>query len=487
MILPRASTEANPAKKRIAAYCRVSTHAEEQNHSLAAQVSYYTKLIEEDENAVLVDIYADRGTSGTRTRNRTNFLRLMEDCRAGKIDAVITKSVSRFGRNTVDTLTFTRELRSLGIDVYFEKENLHTCSAEGELLLTLMAAVAESEAVSMSDNIKWGKRKRYEKGIVESLVVGTMLGFQQKDGEISIVPEEAEIVRMIYDYFLAGHNYGYIAEQLRSDGVPTKRPGATWEITTVINILENEKYCGDCLFQKTYIADPIQHKSVPNRGALPQFLVEDVMPAIVSREEWQAVQELRKRHSGNGLKQSEENPFTNMLVCPYCGKKYGSYYSAGHNRELIPWFRCRSRHDHTAVEIPGMMYTPPSRQRVDNPSPAMVAYREKYNHPTPPRQMVCSDIRIPVEYPKKVFVRAWNQLVSKKTRYQPILQRTIETTDNALTRLRAKEMIELLDSVGRLDSFDYALMLRTLDYIEVHSEEKMTVVLQSGIRITQAR
>ena len=477
-------TEENPPKRRVAAYCRVSTQAEEQNHSLAAQISYYTKLIEEDPNAVLVDIYADRGTSGTRTRNRTNFLRLVDDCRAGKVDAIITKSVSRFGRNTVDTLLFTRELRSLGVDVYFEKENLHTCSAEGELLLTLMAAVAESEAVSMSDNIKWGKRKRYEKGIIESLVVSTMLGFQQQDGEISIIKEEAAIVRKIYDYFLAGHNYEYISQRLREEGIPTKHPGATWANRTVFNILENEKYCGDCLFQKTFIESPLTHKPILNRGQLPQFLVEDVLPAIIPRDEWLAVQELRKRHAGKGLKQSVEYPFTNMLVCPYCGKKYGSYSSATHNRELVNWYRCKSRLDHTAVEVPGMMYTPPTRLRVENPSPAMVAYREKYNHPTPPRQMICSDIRIPVEYPKKVFVRAWNQLVSKKTRYQPILQRTVETTDNALTRLRAKEMISMLDSVGRLDGFDYALMLRTLDFIEVHSEERMTVVFQSGIRIT---
>ena len=477
-------TEENPPKRRVAAYCRVSTQAEEQNHSLAAQISYYSKLIEEDPNAVLVDIYSDRGTSGTRTRNRTNFLRLIDDCRAGKVDAIITKSVSRFGRNTVDTLIFTRELRSLGVDVYFEKENLHTCSTEGELLLTLMAAVAESEAVSMSDNIKWGKRKRYEKGIIESLAVSTMLGFQQQDGEISIIKEEAAIVRKIYDYFLAGHNYEYISQRLREDGIPTKHPGATWANRTVFNILENEKYCGDCLFQKTFIESPLTHKPILNRGQLPQFLVEDVLPAIIPRDEWLAVQELRKRHAGKGLKQSEEYPFTNMLVCPYCGKKYGSYSSATHNRELVSWYRCKSRLDHTAVEVPGMMYIPPTRLRVESPSPAMVAYREKYNHPTPPRQMICSDIRIPFEYPKKVFVRAWNQLVSKKTRYQPILQRTVETTDNALTRLRAKEMISMLDSVGRLDGFDYALMLRTIDFIEVHSEEKMTVVFQSGIRIS---
>ena len=484
VIYPRTPPEEKPPKRRIAAYCRVSTQAEEQHHSLAAQISYYTKLIEEDTNAVLVDIYADRGTSGTRTRNRINFLRLIEDCRAGKVDAIITKSVSRFGRNTVDTLVFTRELRNLGIDVFFEKENLHTCSAEGELLLTLMAAVAESESVSMSDNVKWGKRKKYEKGIVESLVVGTMLGFQQHDGEISIVEEEAAIVRMIYDWFLAGHGYEYITSRLIAENVPTKRPNSQWANSTIKNILTNEKYCGDCLFQKTFISDPIQHTSSRNRGQLPQYYIEDVLPAIISKEEWQAAQELVKRHAGNGLKQSEAYPFTNMIVCPYCGKKYGCYTNAGHNRELLNWYRCKSRHDHSAVEVPGMIYIPPSRHRVDNPSPAMVAYREKYNHPTPPRQMICSDFRIPFTYPQKVYVRAWNQLVSKKTRYQPILQRTIETTDNALTRLRAKEMIGLLDSVGRLDGFDYALMLRTLDYIEVHSEEKMTVVFQSGIRIS---
>ena len=215
--------------------------------------------------------------------------------------------------------------------------------------------------------------------------------------------------------------------------------------------------------------------------------MEDVLPAIIPREEWLAVQELRKRHAGTGLRQSEEYPFTNMLVCPYCGKKYGSYTSATHNRELVYWYRCSSRHDHTSVDVPGMMYTPPSRLRVESPSPAMVAYREKYNHPAAARQMICSDIRIPFAYPQKVYVRAWNQLVSKKTRYQPILQRIADTTDNALTRLRAKEMIGLLDSVGRVDGFDYALMLRTLDFIEVYSEEKMTVVFQSGIRITQSR
>ena len=286
--------EENPPKRRIAAYCRVSTQAEEQSHSLAAQISYYSKLIDDDPNAVLVDIYADRGTSGTRTRNRTNFLRLIDDCRAGKVDAIITKSVSRFGRNTVDTLVFTRELRSLGIDVYFEKENLHTCSAEGELLLTLMAAVAESESVSMSDNIKWGKRKRYEKGIIESLVVSTMLGFQQHDGEISIIEEEAAIVRMIYSWFLEGHGYEYITNRLLSANVPTKRSGATWANTTIKNIITNEKYCGDVILYKTFVSEYPSSERVENSGEHKQIAVQNHHKAIIEREKFEAVQALIK-------------------------------------------------------------------------------------------------------------------------------------------------------------------------------------------------
>ena len=484
VIFPKTATEKTPAKKRIAAYCRVSTQAEEQNHSLLAQIDYYTNLIGGNENAVLAGIYADRGTSGTSTKNRTNFLKLIEDCRAGKIDAVITKSISRFGRNTVDTLVFTRELRDLGIDVYFEKENLHTCSAEGELMLTLMAAVAESESVSMSENVKWGKHKRYEKGIVESIAVGTLLGFRQYKGKITVDDKEAAIVRRIYDYFLAGHSYAYIAEQLRKDNIPTKHPGATWATKTVSNILENEKYCGDCLFQKCFIESPITHKAAPNKGELPQYLAEDILPAIIPRERWKAAQELRKRHPGKWHTQSEEHPFTNMLVCSYCGKRYGCYASATDNRRLTYWYRCKSRLDHTAVEVPGMMYTPPSRLRVADPSLEMIKYREKYNHPTPPRQMICSDIRIPYGYSEKVFVRAWNQIISREDRYIPILQNTAETSGNALTRLRAKEMIAYLDTVGKVTDFDYSLMLRTLDYIEVYSENKMVVVFQSGIRVS---
>ena len=471
-------------KIRIAAYCRVSTQAEEQNNSLMAQIDYYTKLYADDEKYELVGVYADRGTSGTRTRNREEFLKLIEDCRARKIDAVITKSVSRFGRNTVDTLMFTRELKELGIDVFFEKENLHTYTAEGELLLTLIAAVAESEAVSLSDNVKWGKRHRYKKGIVESLTLGIMLGFTQQDGSIGIVEEEANTVRMIYDLFMLGHGYQYISSFLKTNGIPTKYPGSTWENTTVFKILHNEKYCGDCLFQKTYISDPIKHKSSPNRGELPQYFVEDVLPAIIPKDMWLAAQELQKRHAGKGHQHKESLPFSHMLICPFCGNTYVNYVSATHNKELVSWFRCKSYKLHTAVLVPGVMYTPPSRERIADPTPELIAYREKYNRPTPPRPMICSDIRIPREQPKKAFVQAWNLIVGKKTRYQASLQRTVITTENPLTRYRAKEMISLLDTVGRIKEFDFQLMLRTLDFVEVSPPDKLSFVFQCGIRIT---
>ncbi len=222
------------------------------------------------------------------------------------MNAIVTKSVSRFGRNTVDTLTYTRELKSLGVDVYFEKENIHTNSTEGELLLTLMAAFAESESYNMSENVKWGKRRRYEKGLVESINLCTIMGYKKVNGEIVLDDAEAAIVRKIYDYFLAGYGYTVIADRLKAEGVPTKKPGSMWASTTVRKILLNEKYCGNCLFQRTFIEDPISKKAVFNRGQLPQYLVEDALPVIIPKDEWQAAQELMNRHEMHQRGQCED-------------------------------------------------------------------------------------------------------------------------------------------------------------------------------------
>ncbi len=476
-----------PKKKRTAAYCRVSSSSEEQLHSLAVQTNYYENFFAAKEGVEFVGVYADRGISGTRTRNRAEFLRLIEDCRARKVDAVITKSVSRFGRNTVDTLIFTRELRNLGIDVFFEKENLHSCSSEGELLLTLMAAFAESEAVSMSDNIKWGKRKRFEKGMIESIALHNVYGFQKTDDEVGINESEAAVVRQIYDLFLSGFGYTEIAERLNADGCPTRHDGATWAGTTVKNIIMNEKNCGDCLFQKTFIRDALSHNARPNRGELPQFLVEDCFPSIIDKETWLVAQSLREKHHGNGPAiPSEDYPFAGVIRCGICGAPVNHYYFKVAGFEQRKAYRCSSRKAGNAKPVEGMTYTPPHKANyTKNPSPGLIAYRERYcGEYLKPRPMICTDIRIPIDRPQKAFVQAWNYIISQRGRYQSTLKRTIENTDNVLTRYRAKEMLALIDSVGRLNTFDFQLMRRTLDRVETTVDEKLTFIFQSGIRIT---
>lgn len=265
--------------------------------------------------------------------------------------------------------------------------------------------------------------------------------------------------------------------------MPTKYSGGRWADHTVVLILKNEKYCGDCLFQKSYIASPITHKCVPNRGELPQYLVEDVFPAIIPKEEWKAAQELFKRHT-IADRLSEDYPFTNLLKCRYCGKPYAIHQACTYNRAIVKYYRCASRVDHNWVEIPDMVYTAPSRLRIENPSPEMIEYRKQYCKPPKQRPFRCSDIRLAIDRPQKAFVQAWNQLVGKKARYHPALQRTADSADSPLTRYRAKEMIGLLDTVGKLKEFDFPLMLRTLDYVEVSSDEKLSFVFQSGIRVT---
>lgn len=436
---------------RVAAYCRVSSSQDEQLHSLAAQISHYTEVLSRDTSCQFVGIYADRGISGTQVKNRVEFLRLMEDCRAGLIDRIITKSVSRFGRNTVDTLLYTRELRGLGIDVYFEKEHLHSCSTEGELMLTLMAALAESEAENMSENIKWGKRRRYEKGRVESLAVVNLYGYRKDGGALAVSESEAEIIRRIYSEFLDGLNYEQISEGLNADGIPTRRGNDVWFNRTVMNVLTNEKYMGDCLFQKTFNIDPITHKAVPNKGQLPQYYLEDCIPLIVSKEVWTLAQlEIQRRQTWKPMS-SAELPFKNRIICGTCGSGVVQYYAKRKGGTLEAMWRCESWRN--------------GKSRGEGlPS--------------------CAQMKFPLDAPEKAFVRAWNLVVSKKLQYSAALHRRAENAEDALTQYRAKGMLRLLDEVGKLTAFDYYFSLKVLDHMELMPNGKLAVVFLSGIRLT---
>lgn len=307
-------------RKRVAAYARVSSGKDAQIHSLSAQISYYNNYIGSRGDWEFAGIYADEAMTGTK-ENRPEFQRLLTDCRAGKIDMVIVKSITRLARNTVTLLETARELKALEIDIYFEKENIHTLSTDGELMLTLLASFAQEESRSVSENVKWRIRKNFENGIPNG---GSMLGYRFEDGMLQVVPEEAAIVKQIFDDFLSGMGRSAIVRKLNSMGVTTKR-GNPWSITSVYNILRNDKYTGNLLLQTTYTMDHISKKTVRNNGELPMYYVEDSHEAIIEKDTFERVQqemEWRANKFYHPSTRSEPYLFTGLLCCKICGKHY---------------------------------------------------------------------------------------------------------------------------------------------------------------------
>lgn len=308
---------------RVAAYARVSSDKDAAFHSLEAQQAYYEEYIRQNPNWTLVDIYSDNGISGTII-NRPEFQRMLEDCRNDKIDLVVTKSITRFARNTVILLETVRELKAFGIDVFFEKENMHSISPDGELMLTLLAMYAEEEARSASENQKWRIRKKFENG---EPWVGDMLGYRLVDGKMVVVQEEAEIVRMIFDCYLSGMGVQAIAKKLNSMDIPA-RYSDYWHSNVILGILHNEKYAGDMLLQKTFRPDFRTKISRENHGEVRQYYVENSHQAIIDSDTFKAVQSesLRRRekyafiHKRN-IK-TESNLFTGLIVCGLCGSAY---------------------------------------------------------------------------------------------------------------------------------------------------------------------
>lgn len=315
------NTQLIPVKrKRVAAYARVSSSKDAMHHSLSAQISYYNNLIGSRGDWELVRIYADEAITGTKN-DRPEFQRLLADCRAGKIDMVIAKSVTRLARNTLTLLETVRELKALGIDVYFEKENIHTLSTDGELMLTFLASYAQEESRSASENVKWRIRKKFEQGYSTYV---DLYGYRFKDGTLHIIPDEAEIVKQIYTDFLSGMGTCVIAKKLNRQGVRTKK-GNLWRETSVHVILTNEKYTGDLLLQKYYRLDHVSKKNVRNHGERPMYVVENCHEAIISKTMFADVQKeikCRKSKVTPAKMLSKPHLFTGLLRCGLCGRKY---------------------------------------------------------------------------------------------------------------------------------------------------------------------
>jgi len=327
----------NYAKKRVAAYARVSTDNEEQLSSFDAQMDYYTRQIQSNDAWDFVEVYTDEGISATSTKKRDGFNRMIADALNGKIDLIITKSVSRFARNTVDTLTTVRQLKEKGVEVFFEKENIYTLDSKGELLITIMSSLAQEESRSISENVTWGQRKRFADGKV-SLPYGQFLGYEKgEDGFPKIVESEAKTVKSIYKLFLEGKTPSGIAKHLSESGILTPSAKEKWQSSTVLSILQNEKYKGSAMLQKTFTVDFLTKKKKINEGEIPQYYVENSHPAIVSPEVFDLAQhELKKRKSYKGYN-TGGSPFSSKIVCGECGSFYGSkvWHSTSKYRRTI--------------------------------------------------------------------------------------------------------------------------------------------------------
>ena len=313
-ILPQVKNSEVPLL-RVAAYCRVSSDSDDQLHSFGVQTDYYTKLIDENPLWTLVDIYADEGITGTSMKKRDDFNRMIADCKKGKIDRILTKSVSRFARNTVDCLETVRLLSGLGISILFEKEQIDTANMSSEVMLSFMSTQAQDESVSISGNMLWSYEKRMKNG--SFLGCKAPYGYRLINGHLVIHDKEADTVRWIFRQYLSGHGASSIADALNARDMVEENRSAPWRVFTVQHILKNERYMGDALLQKTMTIGGVAHKKVNNKGEQTQYYVENSHPAIVSREDFMAVQDALKKYQQG--KRRPNRKYAGLLKCPACG------------------------------------------------------------------------------------------------------------------------------------------------------------------------
>ena len=337
---------------RVAPYCRVSTDKEEQLSSYEAQIEYYTARIAENPDWTMVRMYADEGISGTSMKKRKEFLKMVEDCEKGKIDLVITKSTTRFARNTLEGIQIVRQLKRLGVGVFFEKENANTLYMDNEMLLTFFFSQAQAESESLSKNVSWGHRRNYENGKVY-YQYDSFLGYKKgPDGQPVIDEEQAPIVRRIFARYLMGDSVRKICRDLEADGIRTVRGCEKWSDSTVQNMLRNEKYIGDALLQKTFVQDIFTRKSMKNEGQLPKYYVHNCHPAIIDRMTFQKVQEEIARRSSKKKtsakaktelgKYSGKYALSELLVCGECGSPYRRQTYMPKGEKYHVW-RCLNR------------------------------------------------------------------------------------------------------------------------------------------------
>ena len=519
------AVRASKRQLRVAAYCRVSTDDEEQLTSYEAQKNYYTDKIMTNKEWTMAGIFADEGITGTSARKRPEFLRMIRQCKQGKIDIVLTKSISRFARNTVDCLNYVRALKELGIAVIFEKENMNTLEIDSEILITMLGAFAQSESESISANVRWGIRQAMKEGKA-TIQYKYLYGYRKgNDGKPEIIPEQADVVRKIYDLFLSGTPVRGIQEYLNTSAVPNINGEPKWARSAIDSILTNEKYCGDVLLQKTYIDDCINKKVKKNTGQLPMYLVQNLHEGIISRETFDAAQaELARRSAGKSpskknaptgrSRYSSKYALSDRLYCGECGTRYQR--CTWRNRDgskRIVW-RCVSRVDYGNTychDSPTLDEEPLHRailaainnavEDKDNIVYNLKAAMEKELAPVAGQQLSLSEID--------------NQLEQLNTEFSKALAEASESGDQAAYSDRFREIMQkqtalkvqrdeiqgMLAESGKaaahieqcrqaaettpsaIAEWDEALIRQVVESVTVEVNNKLTVQLKNGIEV----
>lgn len=527
VITIEATEKPRDIKLRVAAYVRVSSASDDQLNSFAAQNRHYVELISSKENWRLVDIYADEGITGASADKRADFQRLLADCRRGLIDKILVKSISRFARNTKECLEAIRELKALGIGIYFEKENINTLEADSEILITMLGAFAQAESESISANVRWGKRQAMREGKAH-IQYNRLYAYEKgEDGNPKINPEQAEVVRSIYDQYLTGASLRMIKERLEDAHIINAAGTTKWTITAIRSILTNEKYCGDVLLQKTYVSDCISRKVIRNTGQLPMYLVQNHHEGIVDRKTFDAVQtEMARRNAGKSP--SKKNAITGMtsyaskyalserLVCGECGTLYRRCTWSRQGKKRVVW-RCVSRldygtkychHSPTLDEEPLQQAILAAINSVMSQKSSLIrqitSAMELELAPVPGQSMSLADI----EQRLTELSDQTQELVAKAATAQDSSPYTSQLRaimneaavlkekrtylekqrqDNAQIVQRIEDAAATMEQTSvNISEWDEALIRQLVDTVKVHSAEKITVFLRGGVQIEQS-
>ncbi len=436
----------NGRKTRVAAYCRVSTD-NDQLGSFENQLEYFRNMIDERDDWELAGLFSDEGISGTGTKHRSGFMDMIQACEDGRVDLVITKSVSRFARNTADCLLFSRRLKNLGIPIIFEKEGLNTMDASGELLFTVLSSLAQEESRNISENTAWGIRSKFQQGIAH-LNTTSILGYDKgEDGSLVINEEQAVVVRRIYRDFMDGWTVSEISRRLNVEGVPGVHGVAKWYPSTIESVIRNEKHVGDLLMQKTYTSDFLTKRQIANNGKLEQYFIRDDHPAIIPRDEWDAAQlELERREAfrlRHGLRvtgSSIDDPFYSRVFCEACGGKLIRHYWKGCNGAF---WKCKNA-------------------------------EKRKGH-------ICQAANVRESTLHSAVVAAWNEIVDSRQDRLTGWEEALET-GNALQRHRARLMIAVT-AEGPLDTEVPELTRMFLEEVIVHGREELEVHFLDGSRV----